>query len=96
MTRGAYRHPRRNPRGDWATDAACADRPDVAFFPPLTDRQAPKGWDAQARAICATCPVRCDCLTEAISNGERWGIWGGLDPKERQALGTIRRAEKCL
>ncbi|MFP5023221.1 WhiB family transcriptional regulator [Pseudonocardia phyllosphaerae] len=31
----------------------------------------------QAKALCASCPVRDDCLAGALSRGEPWGVWGG-------------------
>lgn len=42
-----------------------------------------------AKAICATCPVISGCLRTAMtleSNYSRYGIWGGLTARERQAL----------
>ena len=35
--------------------------------------------------VCATCPIQRDCLTYSIQN-EDFGIWGGLNTKERKAL----------
>lgn len=29
--------------------------------------------------VCAGCPVRAQCYTRAVENGERWGIWGGVN-----------------
>lgn len=64
-------------RADWRTGAACTDDP---------DRQFP-GWDAlkiaAAKAVCARCPVRAQCLREALDREETDGVWGGLTPVER-------------
>jgi WhiB family redox-sensing transcriptional regulator len=30
--------------------------------------------------------VRLDCLEYALSNGEKFGIWGGLSERERRRL----------
>lgn len=38
---------------------------------------------AAAKAICAQCRVRGICLETALRNKERYGIWGGLTPRER-------------
>ena len=31
----------------------------------------------RAKAICAKCTSRDVCLSEALTNGEPWGVWGG-------------------
>lgn len=31
----------------------------------------------RAKAICAKCTSRGECLTTALGNGEPWGVWGG-------------------
>jgi WhiB family redox-sensing transcriptional regulator len=66
----------------WTTQALCVGADPEAFFPP---GDAP---GAEARAICAACPVRGQCLAYAITADERFGIWGGLDPRQRR---TVRR-----
>ncbi len=39
-----------------------------------------------AKAVCATCPARQQCLTVALTRRERHGIWGGTTWHERQRL----------
>jgi WhiB family redox-sensing transcriptional regulator len=73
--------------GDWRDDAACLGEDIHLFFPERSQVQA-----NQAKAICANCQVRSDCLDEAIHNGERFGIWGGLDQEERRREARRRRA----
>lgn len=59
---------------DWMGRAACAGIDPDVFFPP-DDRH---GWSpGPARAICAGCPVRVECLTAAVDRREPSGIWGG-------------------
>lgn len=41
---------------------------------------------AAAKAICGICSARSQCLEEALDRREDWGIWGGLDTKERFRL----------
>lgn len=64
----------------WTTRAACAGKPARLFFPARGESVAP------ARAICADCPVRQECLEYAL----RWrvvhGIWGGLSEQQRRRL----------
>ncbi len=64
--------------GHWRFEAACADSDDRLFFPS-------RGSSTKvARAICAHCPVRLDCLDHAIKNKENAGIWGGMSVRERR------------
>ena len=30
-----------------------------------------------AKELCASCPIRQDCLSEALQRGEPHGVWGG-------------------
>lgn len=40
----------------------------------------------QAKSICNKCPVKLDCLNHSLKTKEYWGIWGGLDERERRVL----------
>lgn len=31
----------------------------------------------QAKASCARCPIRAECLAGAVAREEPWGVWGG-------------------
>lgn len=31
----------------------------------------------RAKALCAECPIRRECLVAALDRGEPWGVWGG-------------------
>jgi WhiB family redox-sensing transcriptional regulator len=31
----------------------------------------------RAKALCATCPIKAECLAGALSREEPWGVWGG-------------------
>ncbi|WP_353360526.1 WhiB family transcriptional regulator [Mycobacterium sp.] len=31
----------------------------------------------RAKALCADCPIRRECLTAALERQEPWGVWGG-------------------
>lgn len=68
----------------WLEHARCNDATAHHFFPP-TGRP---GLNAQAAAkqICATCPVRADCLQHALDHNETVGVWGGLTAYERHRM----------
>jgi len=71
----------------WQAQAACAGVDPELFFP---DR----GMSTrEAKAVCACCAVRGDCLEFAMTNHERFGIWGGLSERERRRIRRARRLE---
>lgn len=70
---------------DWRDYALCAETDPEAFFD-----DAP--WGAgHAKLTCVGCEVRAECLQFALMNDERFGIWGGLGPRERRELRAGRR-----
>jgi Transcription factor WhiB len=52
---------------------ACRGADPDLFFP------LPRESADPAKAICAACAVRADCLALARARGEQFGIWGGVD-----------------
>lgn len=46
-------------------------------------RQRRIDQENDAKAVCAVCPVRLECLEYANATDQREGIWGGLTPTER-------------
>lgn len=42
------------------------------------------------RDICADCPVRLQCLADALQSASMFGVWGGLTERERRALMRAR------
>jgi len=60
--------------------AACRGLDPHLFFP---DRGASV---AEAKAVCASCPVRAECLEFALINVEKFGIFGGTSERERRRL----------
>lgn len=71
----------------WTDRAACADVPDPdIFFPPGKGRH---DLARAAKAICAGCPVKRECLNYALCLGHSlsdYGIWGGLTPRDRRGM----------
>jgi WhiB family redox-sensing transcriptional regulator len=44
-----------------------------------------KGQTATAaKKVCAVCPARAACLTDAITQREKYGVRGGMTPNERK------------
>ncbi|WP_205739713.1 WhiB family transcriptional regulator [Georgenia sp. SYP-B2076] len=39
-----------------------------------------------ARQVCFACPVRTECLADALTSATEFGVWGGLTERERRAL----------
>ncbi|MFJ4776182.1 WhiB family transcriptional regulator [Streptomyces sp. NPDC088762] len=71
----------------WQSDALCREVGSEQFFGPWNEpRRDREQRDAQAKELCASCPVRKVCLRHALLTGEPYGVWGGLTAKERRRL----------
>lgn len=75
----------------WRESAACREM-DMSVFFPMSSR--PGIYD-EARAVCASCPVREECLADALEDRfDVAGFRGGMAPAERKRLrSTGRRCE---
>jgi WhiB family redox-sensing transcriptional regulator len=77
---------RSTPAGSWVELAACRHRDTRFWF------STPASFETRvAVAVCRSCPVRGECLEqalrwEAVTDGPRFGIFGGLTPTERVTL----------
>lgn len=64
---------------DWAARAACREiDPDSLFVQGAAQNRA--------KLICRGCPVRTECLADALDNRIEFGVWGGMTERERRAL----------
>ena len=85
------------PEYTWRYDARCQGEDTDLFYPPR-DKEQYKVIATQAKAFCfgenkkTPCPVRKECLWDAVRREEPHGIWGGLSHRERNAL--IRKWKK--
>lgn len=70
---------------DWRHDAACRDEDPELFFP-VSELGPGARQTAEAKAVCARCPVRARCLAYALDNGLDFGIFGGTTESERRDL----------
>ena len=63
----------------WRREALCRDMGTAIFFPARGQSSKP------ALAVCGPCPVRAECLAEAIDEELEFGIRGGLTARARVA-----------
>ncbi len=64
---------------DWASRGACrSSHPDALFVQGAAQNRA--------KAVCLGCPVRTECLADALDNRTEFGVWGGMTERERRAL----------
>ena len=70
---------------NWRTAAACRSADPELFFPISASGQALEQV-VEAKAICAGCPVRRQCLAFALRTRQAHGIWGGLTEAERALI----------
>jgi len=71
----------------WQDQANCLGVDPDLFFP---ERGAST---REAKEVCRGCVVKQDCLDFALTNGEKFGIWGGLSERERRKLRRKQREE---
>ena len=64
---------------DWVTRAVCAGSdPDALFVTGAAQREAAR--------LCQACPVRLECLADALDNQIEYGVWGGMTERQRRAV----------
>ena len=80
---------------DWQMLGACRGMDSALFFHPEGERgTARSGREAQAKQICAGCPVLAECRAHALAVHEPYGVWGGLSESERDVI--VRRQDRYL
>ena len=77
----------------WRVRAACSTVDPDLFFPVGVTGPA-VGQIAAAKAVCAGCGVRDECLDFAITTNQEYGIWGGTSEEERRLLRRQWRARR--
>ena len=64
---------------DWTARSVCrAGDPDDLFVTGAAQNRA--------KTVCRACPVRTECLSDALDNRVEFGVWGGMTERERRAL----------
>jgi WhiB family redox-sensing transcriptional regulator len=67
------------PLQDWTALSACrGSDPDELFVTGAAQNRA--------KTVCLSCPVRTECLSDALDNRVEFGVWGGMTERERRAL----------
>jgi len=64
----------------WQDRAACFGIDPDTFFPISEEEAGP------ALAFCGVCRIREECLSWALRNGERYGVWGGTTEQQRRRI----------
>ncbi len=78
---------------EWRQMSACRDSEPSLFFPVGTTGPALENI-ADAKAICAQCSVKEDCLQYALESNQEAGVWGGYAEDERRRLRKRWLAER--
>jgi WhiB family transcriptional regulator, redox-sensing transcriptional regulator len=79
----------------WQDRAACTGTAMLLFFGSDWETQAEReAREGGAKSVCASCPVRAECLAYALRHSVRYGIWGGLNERAR-SLERRRQARKA-
>lgn len=79
--------------GGWHEEALCAQVDPELFFPETS------GSTLAPKRVCRACPVRAECLDwvmaqeAGIDRDHRFGVAGGLSPRERYRLARQRRRD---
>ena len=77
------------PMGEWRDQGACKGQPQHIFYPE-------KGAiPHEAKRICASCPVKSECLEWAVSLPERHGVWAGTTERQRRNGIRVRECANC-
>jgi len=78
----------------WQANGLCRGNHSYLFFPPsnVERKEERERREHKAKAICAVCPVKVDCLEFALEIREPYGIWGGMTETERRQTLSRRAA----
>ena len=75
---------------------ACTTVEPEIFFPLYTVGGDGEFREKQAKAVCARCPIKFECLEFALHTGDDWAILGGMTPAERRSLKRRSKAPAPL
>lgn len=86
-------HLQSGPSTEWQQHGLCRATDAAVFFPPVHFEHKPEreARESKAKAICARCPVKVQCLDWALTTREPHGVWGGCSEGERKQILLSRR-----
>lgn len=71
---------------DWRTKALCKDWDFKKRGDPWHPKSESQLAAMEGKNLCGGCPVRFDCLIDAVTSDTKHGIRGGATPDERRRL----------
>lgn len=77
-------------RAEWWSLGACLSADPDLFFP-ISESGPARRQVTAAKAVCAGCQVREQCLNYALAAGPIHGVWGGTSEEERRTLARRER-----
>lgn len=81
------RHAPATDRGtDWRDNGLCTTHPEPDLWYPDGNSGRYFLQTEEAKEICRHCPVMEACRQWSLERREAHGVWGGLSPRERQAI----------
>jgi len=85
---------------DWRDSAKCRGLDGDLFFGPVDSKPDERlyGWERRALAICAGCPVRAECVADALTFpvDEQHGVVGGQPASHRRELLKFRYRARAV
>lgn len=82
----------------WMDRGACLGKDTAIFERPANgggrNSYAPERWADAAKAICAGCQVRAECLAWAYAMNDQYMVLGGTTPRDR--IGHKRRNRRVM
>lgn len=68
------------------TLALCRNVDPDLFFPIGSVSKTDLAQAEEAKALCVLCPIKDECLQDALDRNIEFGVYGGTSEKERRAM----------
>jgi WhiB family redox-sensing transcriptional regulator len=70
----------------WRESANCRKLGPGIFFSENDEGSLSRKNDTHAKKVCSNCAVKTDCLSYALNEQIKFGIWGGFTARERSSI----------